>query len=352
MKRDAKLNRIGSLHAAIKTAWKKSKIDDTNVRLEAIRNELQFRTLISIKQKIDTQKIKQDQSFLHLSETNKSIITAIVDSKQDAQVAIFNQTAKLLSQQKEWHDAIMSAIYMSSHHIRSPPTSSQEIHEKLLESLVFSTMNDRHEDIPERHRETFDWILDDGNKKATQKQEITDEDDLVESTLKTGSDFRDWLFRGSGLYWISGKAGSGKSTLIKFLRNDNRVCKALMEWAGGHKLVTASFYFWKAGNSMQKSQVGLLRSILHAILEQNPELAPTLFPNQFRSGACWSEFPSLNHLKRALRYLATQDSTNVVLFVDGLDEFEGPDAKVRDLIQLFKTVVASNRVKMILSSRP
>jgi chromosomal replication initiation ATPase DnaA len=79
-------------------------------------------------------------------------------------------------------------------------------------------------------------------------------------------------------FFINGKAGSGKSTLMKFICDDARTKNALKRWAGANELVTLQFFFWNLGTNVQKSHAGLLRGLLHAALEQNPELIPAVFP--------------------------------------------------------------------------
>jgi len=76
---------------------------------------------------------------------------------------------------------------------------------KLLESLYYSEIKDRHDRISEAHGMTFQWIYGDprpGDRPWT--------------------DLSHWLESNRSLYWITGKAGSGKSTLMKYLYNDER----------------------------------------------------------------------------------------------------------------------------------
>ena len=49
--------------------------------------------------------------------------------------------------------------------------------------------------------------------------------------------FEDWLLHGQGVFHISGKPGSGKSTLMKMLCSHRRTASALRKWAGEKKLV-------------------------------------------------------------------------------------------------------------------
>lgn len=71
---------------------------------------------------------------------------------------------------------------------------------KLLDSLHFSSMSVRLSNAKERHAETFQWIFK-RTRDATYRQPM----------------FLNWLESLDGIYWVAGKAGSGKSTLIKYL---------------------------------------------------------------------------------------------------------------------------------------
>ncbi len=123
--------------------------------------------------------------------------------------------------------------------------------EALLGSLYFEVISDRLQEIPEAHRQTFNWIFQDPKE-----------------TKGSWSSFKDWLMDGSGIYWVKGKAGSGKSTLMKFLVEDKRTKMLLLDES--RPVTVANFFFWNAGGDLQKSKAGLLRSLLHQCLEQQP----------------------------------------------------------------------------------
>jgi ABC-type ATPase involved in cell division len=82
------------------------------------------------------------------------------------------------------------------------------------------------EGIGAAHEKTFDWIFDD-----------------VEETASNS--FCVWLqgTREEGLYWIYGKAGSGKSTLMKYICKDPRTQEKLQQWAKDDPLTIVSFFF-------------------------------------------------------------------------------------------------------------
>ncbi|KAL5348786.1 hypothetical protein ACLOAV_006208 [Pseudogymnoascus australis] len=84
-------------------------------------------------------------------------------------------------------------------------------------------MEYRHQVISKEHAKTFQWIYE-----------------PTSSDSKPWTNFVHWLEEDHGLYWITGKPGSGKSTLMKFISAYPNTRKHLQTWAGGRKLVTAS----------------------------------------------------------------------------------------------------------------
>jgi len=89
-------------------------------------------------------------------------------------------------------------------------------------------------------------------------------------------DFRVWLMSGQGLYWINGKAGSGKSTLMDYVNRHGRRLEYLEEWCPDRLLLTPSYFFWAAGSRLQKSIDGLLRSLIWQMLTECHELVDCL----------------------------------------------------------------------------
>lgn len=211
---------------------------------------------------------------------------------------------------------------------------------KVLDCLYFRQMTDRLEEITLVHRKTFAWIF--CNPSAEHKP---------------WSNFVDWLEHGTGCYWIGGKAGSGKSTLMKYIHRDVRTRRALEIWAGKKRLVIPSFFFWNLGSSLQKTQKGLLRSLLFDLLNQHQELIPSLFPGLCRTIATHGENdlaePSFIELKNAFTNLARlkSDSLAVCFFIDGIDEYDGDHEELIELLDSISSP-SSSHVKVVLSSRP
>ncbi|KAI0103215.1 hypothetical protein GGR51DRAFT_257684 [Nemania sp. FL0031] len=206
---------------------------------------------------------------------------------------------------------------------------------KILESLRYVEMPHRHWQIRDNYTDTYAWIFD---------------SDI--------SMFADWLTNLDGLFWISGKAGSGKSTLMKYLADSSRTRKSLKQWAAGKRLYTASFYFWNAGNSMQKSQQGLLQSLLFQVLSICPEVAEQVCPERWKSIEAndiqslqprpWNKDEIVDCLERT--FTLTTESSRFCFFIDGLDEYQGDDHYT--VIKLIDRLQTSKSAKFCVSSRP
>lgn len=110
---------------------------------------------------------------------------------------------------------------------------------------------------------------------------------------------------------------------MKYLWTDERTRTHLSTWASGKPLVLAAFFFYESGESLQKSPLGLIRSLIHQILSQKRELIPVIFKSEFddvRRTVLRLNWPNL---KRLFETLLTQisDLCKLCVFVDGLDEY-------------------------------
>ena len=145
------------------------------------------------------------------------------------------------------------------------------------------------------------------------------------------ADFKSWLQDDMSPLWISGKAGSGKSTLMKYVSKDTKTEAELQRssWASGRDLMLVKHFFYDRGDDFQSSREGMLRSLIHQMLSHRRDLIPQIFPegNSLRH--------SLEHAPQTPMRLPTwtdlgnplfsildrlQDS-RICLFLDGIDEY-------------------------------
>lgn len=145
---------------------------------------------------------------------------------------------------------------------------------------------------------------------------------------------------------------------MKYMVQDPRFTQALHKWASDDNLMIASFYFWRAGAPIQRTQTGLLQSLLRQVLDQQPTMGSLLFPEQYVYGAAWTEFPTFHQLRRAFNRFANHITSSAVVpikvafIVDGLDEFENDIIDFTGLADIFLTSSNSPNVKALVSSRP
>ena len=204
---------------------------------------------------------------------------------------------------------------------------------QVIESLRFEMIFERPKRIVEAYPTTFEWLFAERSPVGL-----------------PGVSMLQWLEARNGIYWVSGKAGSGKSTLMKFLFNDKRTRKALRKWAGKKRLIVASYFFWNAGTDMQKSQLGLLQTLLYTVLQQCPPLVSQICQAQIQRAASSTLVWTRAEVLEVLRDLGlrTSDSTRFCFFIDGLDEFDGDHTEVLEVMK----ELTSDHIKICFSSRP
>lgn len=225
---------------------------------------------------------------------------------------------------------------------RSEPEIRQRAENHILRSLRVPSMSERYDKIAEAHATTFKWVFEEEPPAG-----------------QPGTDFAQWLKSGSGIYWINGKAGSGKSTLMRYVYDQQRTIDLLKHWSGDVPLTTASFFFWNSGTLDQKSQNGLLRCLIFELLCRNRDLIPILLPDQWHDEYVdpidWQQDFQWNCdiLRRAFDTLRSRNRIRICLFIDGLDEYQGDKTDSYDeIISFFIELVDSPIIKICLSSRP
>ncbi|KAL4925800.1 uncharacterized protein BDV17DRAFT_166834 [Aspergillus undulatus] len=172
---------------------------------------------------------------------------------------------------------------------------------------------------------------------------------------ESASRFMQFLLHENSVFFIYGKAGSGKSTLMKYLADlaNAPVRQCLNKWAGGCRLVSVAVFFWSAGDSLQRSLEGLYRSILYQVLTQFPEMVTEIF-NHTSSLSEWEEvrLPLLKKAMAKLIQILDHGQYRLCLFIDGLDEYEGDSHDQAELVREIQNWGSQENVKIVCSARP
>jgi ankyrin repeat protein len=198
-----------------------------------------------------------------------------------------------------------------------------------LESLTFPQLDARMTNVQRAHFQTCRWFL-------------------------THPKCQDWLdprkqSQTHGFLWIVGKAGAGKSTIMKF---------AYLETKKRSKdpgKPVASFFFNARGDVLERSVAGMYRSLLLQLMKTYPDLQVILDDADIvpsNQAAC----PDINILKEAFRSATMSlDRRSFTCFVDALDECD--EQEVRDMVQFFEelaeeTTADDIQFRVCFSSRP
>jgi hypothetical protein len=399
--KECKNRKWKSFRQALKSAWTKEEISHLQKRLSGFKDSIEAHILFSIRRvvcslvfsgpglikscraKLDEQALQISEQFDHLDRQTQTIISALLQSstpKPEAEVygvlhEEFITIAQALTQlvgrletvnqngdrlgrdliierergirlNEDGEKDIVAAIEMLAVSNDEEKKLRASIQAQILNRLQYSMMSNRYEELHEAYPDTFEWVF----RTSTSEQ-------------RQWSNFSTWLLsqNGQGVYWINGKAGSGKSMLMKHIFDSDETKRYLQIWAQGKPWCIASFFFWSSGTKAQKSQTGLFRSLIFQVLDQHQDLIPlafsSLWSQMYSDSIGWSPKPavapswSLRQLVSAFTVLLNQTLVPLKLFllIDGLDEFDGDHEELADL---FKSFATSHQVKICLSSRP
>jgi hypothetical protein len=231
-----------------------------------------------------------------------------------------------------------------------------------LRALYFPEIYRRQDDVKQAHEETFKWVMCDPNDNKDSGTHVLA--GRADTPSREGHAFLDWLRSNDAhqnVFCVFGKPGAGKSTLMRFIAHHGRLRSALENWAGDRHIVIAKYFFWNHGEQLQRSLLGLLRSLLLQILEHHRFLVPVAFPDQsWTIGGdkfTFSKDSLMDALKRVLDHTVNQSLCFFIL-IDGLDEFNDQEQNINPssqeviLLEFLKMFHDRPCLKLCVSTRP
>ncbi|KAM0348526.1 hypothetical protein ACHAP4_010881 [Fusarium culmorum] len=260
-------------------------------------------------------------------EINRNLAGQIKDS--ETRVITDNQRQRLLKSLKP------AEIRKRYHEVLSPSDASFE--------RVFAS----YERVCLKNPEHKDW------EKIKRSLSHGMRDDMrygdVNEIDYTWNSFTLWVQSETPLFWIQGKPGSGKSTLMKFIIENENTARLLNSWITNTRIL--SYFLWKIGNESQNSIKGLLCCLLHDLLASDSKMLDQAL-QQFPSLASKDFFDewSSEEAQKVLFFLLRGPACSTCIFIDGLDEISDKDG-FEPLTRLLQSICNIPLVKVCVSSR-
>ncbi|KAJ1333188.1 ankyrin repeat domain-containing protein 50 [Microdochium nivale] len=318
-------------------------------RLQRAQDALQSTVLLDVWRNVHSQWDIIKVTFPSFTSELQTLVSELRRGNTDILDIIDKQNTSL---------RVLNGIKLDVRHI-SNNLNRQEVEcrrdsklEEFVASLYFPSMNARRNMQSIVAAEgTFQWVLESFNQS---RHEITT-NCWSDQRVRTASMLELWLGNpDQRLFWISGKPGSGKSTLMHFLAD--KIPERFNAAPGGcddASPMMISAFIWASGDELQKSMKGLLCTLLRQILIQSSRLAKAALQVQKPSAkkvsvSDWSEAELLYTLAGAVESLQGP----VYIFIDGLDEICSEDGSPERLIDLVRSLSTQGNVKLCVSSRP
>ncbi|VUC27492.1 unnamed protein product [Clonostachys rosea] len=210
--------------------------------------------------------------------------------------------------------------------------TEEKMRERVLKSLGFHQIESRHTNIKAAYEKTCQWLYYNPN---------------YHSWLDPNQ-----LSQHHGFLWIIGKPGAGKSTLMKFAYN--HTTESSRDLAGS---AIVAFFFNARGEVLEKTTVGMYRSLLSQIFQHFPELAYILdkFTSKSQRHSVTFEW-TVETMQTILSEIVGElDTRSLILFIDALDECDPEE--IRDMVEYFeelgsKAFQNNTKLRICFSSRP
>ncbi|KAF3057002.1 hypothetical protein CFAM422_012486 [Trichoderma lentiforme] len=285
--------------------------------------------------KNDAVELQRRDTFNDLSDTMKYFISQLAAGHTEMSNLIIREGIHTRKQIKDSESQVIQSINSAQ-----SAAYSEAKKDRLLRSLKYESMNTRRTELEPAHEATYISIFDslDVNKEPKGASSS--------SSAAAWSRFVQWLQSDERVFWIQGKPGAGKSTLMKFLLQHENTQKGVDKWSPNTLIL--SHFFWKPGNNLQKNFRGLLCSLTHQLLS--------------------SEYSAVDHGLSELQLFGDKDSIGdweiselesvfhsslihckrpVLFLIDGLDEA----TEIEKILQFLDFLIGLRRVKICLSCR-
>ncbi|RSL63529.1 hypothetical protein CEP54_005139 [Fusarium duplospermum] len=357
-----------SIQLGFKTLLRKPRLQQLETSLTNIQSAMNTRLLVRTLDRVDASTIEQQdaitdsrrilQETIHrYSSKNENKLHQIaqgnVETRDQLIQAIHNAQSRMEAHIKS--ESLKNTELVQTHIAAVTKSTRVQVgefqkwkdkqaediaYEQLLRSLKFENMEERKNQITDSYPETCRWIFEEPSEEPSEESDVSDEGyppserteeetDIDNNSVPSFSpsarferrkrpwdSFVDWLKFKDPIYWISGKPGSGKSTLMKFVSSNPKTRTYLNKWQPGVRIL--SHYFWKAGSEMQKSLKGLLCSLVYQIFYQNRQVAWAYLCKTREKPSSTADWDT-KKLETLLLNCISNSTSGICVFIDGLE---------------------------------
>jgi hypothetical protein len=312
---------------------------NTTKHIDLLRSNHESETRIVDALKSTSSSLSSEIQALTAQLDNTSLLS-VDDALRDFQVSHKDTLAELSRKL----DTILSHQEASSQLVQrlSLQADQDEVaQQRVIDSLTFPQIDERRNKIHRAHRNTYEWVL---SPEQSQRQF----DDLL--TWAKSQDGNQQV------YWVHGKPGSGKSTLMRYLFDELDEDLHFHPWSDDGTVLKIDYFFWAPGTPLQKSFNGLLRSLLVQMFSHSPQIierfvTPAIW-NKARLASATDIYWTSSDLVRTLMAILGAEMWYTFFLIDGLDEFEGTDQERDEFLDLIHSISSLAHVKFCVSSRP
>ncbi|KAL4871032.1 hypothetical protein BDV12DRAFT_194944 [Aspergillus spectabilis] len=196
--------------------------------------------------------------------------------------------------------------------------ASKKREENYLQLLTFPRADFRRNKILDAHEKTCEWVV----KRPEYQSWVNADSEGVRGKF----------------FWIKGKPGAGKSTLMKYLLDN--------AYSDRENDIILSFFFYAQGEKLERSIVGMYRSLLHQLLSSSavlPEKKQLFF--HFAAAEMQDQDGCLKWKKNDLESLLLSIipsllNCRIVILIDALDE--GKEKEIREMITFLQKQLTSS----------
>ncbi|KAF4974470.1 hypothetical protein FZEAL_8641 [Fusarium zealandicum] len=348
------MHRKGSLlkaaNAFLRASRHRKKIERLELQLFRYRQVMETELMSHLCSRGDALQLQQRQDFNHLEEDVQHLVTRISEGHtklENLMGAEHSMTREVIVQEtartKEHITTKFEALGIDA------ATEAQR--NSFLQSLKFPEINQRYNDLMSSEEATFQRVFRSYTGMTDYDSEESDADKREQNEIdQVWAEFIAWLQSSDSLFCVRGKPGSGKSTLVKFIIDNENTKQLLRFWSPDATII--SHFFWKIGSSPQNSVKGFLCSLIYRSLEDNEELVKHIldhFP-RLTSKSNYNDW-STEDLRSVLYAILQKDTQHLCIFIDGLDEICNKDG-LSKLTQTIEGILKFPNIKLCVASRP